>query len=161
MHHLTPFSARLTQYRSSFSLYRYVFRTMEADVFPRFLRAKAFGNLTPVSALVRLSLGLLALWAGLATGFAFIFLEVNRQKRLWVILPFSIAVLLIVSHQYELDPLLAFAQQSETTPFHLITVRERYVRKLLLQRAIGVIFLVALITAALSVLFVFVPGHRL
>lgn len=139
----------------------YVFRTMEADVFPRFLRAKAFGNLTPVSALTRLTLGLLALWAGLATGFAFIFLEVYRKKRLWVILPFSIAVLLIVSHQYELDPILALAQQSETTPFHLITVREKYVRKLLLQRALGVFFLVVLITAALTVLFVFVPGHRL
>jgi hypothetical protein len=139
----------------------YVFRTMEADVFPRFLRAKAFGNLTPISALVRLSLGLLALWAGLATGFAFIFLDVHREKRLWVILPFTIATLLIVSHQYELDPILALVQQSETTPFHLITVRERYVHKLLLQRAIGVVFLVALITAALTVLFVFVPGHRL
>lgn len=139
----------------------YVFRTMEVDVFPRFLRARAFGNLTPISALVRLTLGLLALWAGLATGFAFIFLDVYRRKRLWVILPFAIAVLLIVSHQYELDPLLAIVQQSETTPFHLITVREPYVRKLLLQRAVGVIFLVALITAALTVLFVFVPGHRL
>lgn len=139
----------------------YVFRTMEADVFPRFLRAKAFGNLTPVSALTRLTLGLLALWAGLATGFSFIFLDVYRRKRLWVILPFAIAVLLIVSHQYELDPILALAQQSETTPFHLITVRERYVRKLLLQRALGVFFLVVLITAALTVLFVFVPGHRL
>lgn len=64
--------------------FRYVFRTMEADVFPRFLRAKAFGNLTPISALVRLSLGLLALWAGLATGFSFIFLDVNHVKRCWV-----------------------------------------------------------------------------
>lgn len=139
----------------------YVFRTMEADVFPRFLRAKAFGNLTPVSALVRLSLGLLALWAGLATGFSFIFLDVNRLKRLWVILPFTIAVFLIMSHQYELDPILALALQSETTPFHLIRVREPYIRNLLLQRTVGVLLIVALITAALTVLFVFVPGHRL
>ncbi len=51
----------------------YVFRTMEADVFPRFLRAKAFGNLTPISVLVRLSLGLLALWAALATAFTLSF----------------------------------------------------------------------------------------
>ena len=57
---------------------------MEADVFPRFLRAKAFGNLTPISALVRLSLGLLALWAALATGFSFIFLDVMRATRCWV-----------------------------------------------------------------------------
>ena len=139
----------------------YVFRTMEADVFPRFLRSKAFGNLTPVSALVRLSLGLLALWAALATGFSFIFLDVNRQKRLWVILPFSIAILLIMSHQYELDPILVFLSQSETTPFHLIRIREPYVHKLLLQRSLGVLLLITLITAALTVLFVFVPGHRL
>ncbi|SPO24923.1 related to RAX1 - Protein involved in determination of budding patterns [Ustilago trichophora] len=139
----------------------YVFRTMEADVFPRFLRAKAFGNLTPISVLVRLSLGLLALWAALATAFSFIFLDVNRAKRCWVILPFSIAVLLLMSHQYELDPILVLLSQSETTPFRLIRIREPYVHKLLLQRSLGVLLLIALITAALTVLFVFVPGHRL
>ncbi|KAE8214631.1 hypothetical protein CF319_g1513 [Tilletia indica] len=139
----------------------YVFRTMESDLFPRFLRAKAFGNLTPISALVRLSLGLLALWAAFATAFSFIFLDVNRTKRLWVILPFSVAIFLIVSHQYELDPILAFTSQSETTPFHLITIKEVYVRQLLMKRAVGILFLIALITAALTILFVFVPGHRL
>ncbi|CAD6887130.1 unnamed protein product [Tilletia laevis] len=139
----------------------YVFRTMESDLFPRFLRAKAFGNLTPISALVRLSLGLLALWAAFATAFSFIFLDVNRTKRLWVILPFSVAIFLIVSHQYELDPILAFASQSETTPFHLITIKEVYVRQLLMKRAVGILFLISLITAALTILFVFVPGHRL
>jgi len=139
----------------------YVFRTMEADVFPRFLRAKAFGNLTPISVLVRLSLGLLALWAALATAFSFIFLDVNRAKRCWVILPFSVAVLLLMSHQYELDPILVLLSQSETTPFRLIRIREPYVHKLLLQRSFGVLMLIALITAALTVLFVCVPGHRL
>ncbi|CAO1628763.1 unnamed protein product [Parajaminaea phylloscopi] len=139
----------------------YVFRTMEADVFPRFLRAKAFGNLTPISALVRLSLGLLALWAALATGFSFIFLDVARIKRCWVILPFSIALLLILSHQYELDPLLVLLSRSETTPFHLIQVREPYIKKLLRQRAVGMLVVTAILTAALCVLFIFVPGHRL
>ncbi|SPC61176.1 related to RAX1 - Protein involved in determination of budding patterns [Ustilago sp. UG-2017b] len=139
----------------------YVFRTMEADVFPRFLRAKAFGNLTPISVLVRLSLGLLALWAALATAFSFVFLDVNRAKRCWVILPFSVAVLLLMSHQYELDPILVLLSQSETTPFRLIRIREPYVHRLLLQRSLGVLLLIALITAALTVLFVFVPGHRL
>ncbi|KAL9933096.1 hypothetical protein V8E36_007814 [Tilletia maclaganii] len=139
----------------------YVFRTMESDLFPRFLRAKAFGNLTPISALVRLSLGLLALWAAFATAFSFIFLDVNRVKRLWVILPFTVAIFLIVSHQYELDPVLAFASQSETTPFHLITIKEVYVRQLLIKRSMGILFLIAIITALLTILFVFVPGHRL
>lgn len=32
----------------------YVYRQMEQDTFPRFLRAKSFGNLTPLSAMIRL-----------------------------------------------------------------------------------------------------------
>ena len=63
----------------------YCFRAMEQDAFPRFLRAKAFGNLTPVSALVRLILGLVILWAGLATAFSLIFLDIHpRAKRFFV-----------------------------------------------------------------------------
>ncbi len=86
----------------------------------------------------------------------FIFLDVGRAKRCWVILPFSVAVLLLMSHQYELDPVLVLMSQSETTPFRLIRVREPYVRRLLLQRAVGLLGLIALVTAALTVLFVFV-----
>lgn len=63
----------------------YVYRAMEQDTFPRFLRAKAFGNLTPVGAIVRLAFGLMALWIGLATAFSFIFLDSKpKVKRLWV-----------------------------------------------------------------------------
>ena len=63
----------------------YCYRAMEQDAFPRFLRAKAFGNLTPVSALVRLIAGLIILWIGLATGFSLIFLDVEpKSKRFFV-----------------------------------------------------------------------------
>jgi hypothetical protein len=63
----------------------YCFRAMEQDAFPRFLRSKAFGNLTPISALVRLVLGLIVLWIGLAAGFALIFLDVHpKSKRFFV-----------------------------------------------------------------------------
>jgi hypothetical protein len=66
----------------------YCFRAMEQDAYPRFLRAKAFGNLTPISALTRLILGLLILWIGLAAGFALIFLDVHpKSKRFFVSLP--------------------------------------------------------------------------
>lgn len=111
----------------------YVYRAMEMDTFPRFLRAKAFGNLTPVSALVRLGVGLMALWAGLATAFAFIFLDTTpRVMRLWVrpkelvhhrsaanehsqiILPFTVAILNILAHSYDLDPIMVFMGVSET-----------------------------------------------
>jgi hypothetical protein len=63
----------------------YCFRAMEQDAFPRFLRSKAFGNLTPVSALVRLVVGLIVLWIGLAVGFSLIFLDVHpKSKRFFV-----------------------------------------------------------------------------
>jgi hypothetical protein len=58
----------------------YCFRAMEQDAFPRFLRSKAFGNLTPMSALVRLVSGLVCLWIGLATAFSLIFLDVKPKS---------------------------------------------------------------------------------
>jgi hypothetical protein len=159
----------------------YVFRAMEQDAFPRFLRAKAFGNLTPVSALVRLCVGLLVLWAGLATAFALVFLDVTpKSKRFFVSLftplsigcdssvlfkqlfiPFTLAFLFLISHQYELDPILVFLGQSETTPFRTLRIREPYVRKLLLGRATWVATLIAICVVALTMIFWAVPGHRL
>jgi hypothetical protein len=63
----------------------YSFRAMEQDAFPRFLRAKAFGNLTPVSALVRLVVGMVVLWIGLAVAFSLVFLDVHpKSKRFFV-----------------------------------------------------------------------------
>ncbi|KDQ51895.1 hypothetical protein JAAARDRAFT_198765 [Jaapia argillacea MUCL 33604] len=140
----------------------YCFRAMEQDAFPRFLRAKAFGNLTPVSALVRLVSGLIVLWIGLAAAFALIFLDVQpKSKRFFLFIPFTLASLFLISHQYELDPILVFFNQSESTPFRTLTIREPYVKKLLIGRAVWVSILVAAITVALTLIFWAVPGHRL
>jgi len=140
----------------------YCFRAMEQDAFPRFLRAKAFGNLTPVSALVRLVAGLIILWVGLAVGFSLIFLDVHpKSKRFFLFIPFTLAVLFLISHQYELDPILVFFGQSETTPFRTLRIREPYVKKLLLGRAVWVSILVTTCVTALTLLFWAVPGHRL
>jgi len=140
----------------------YCFRAMEQDAFPRFLRAKAFGNLTPVSALVRLVLGLVVLWVGLAAAFSLVFLDVQpKGKRFFLFIPFTLAIGLLVSHQYSLDPLLIFLSQSETTPFRTLTIKEPYVGKLLYGRALWVTFLVLAIDTALTLIFWAVPGHRL
>ncbi|KZV83978.1 regulator of G protein signaling superfamily [Exidia glandulosa HHB12029] len=140
----------------------YVFRAMEQEAFPRFLRAKAFGNLTPVSALVRLIAGLVCLWAGLATAFALVFLDVQpKSVRFFLFIPFTFAVVLLVSHQYELDPLLVFLKQSESTPFRTLRIREPYVGQLLLGRALWVSLVCAVLIAGLTLLFWAVPGHRL
>ncbi|PFH47574.1 hypothetical protein AMATHDRAFT_151789 [Amanita thiersii Skay4041] len=140
----------------------YCFRAMEQDAFPRFLRSKAFGNLTPISALVRLIVGLIVLWVGLAAAFSLVFLDVKpKSKRFFLFIPFTLAVLFLVSHQYELDPFLVFLGQSETTPFRTLTIREPYVRKLLIGRAIWVSLLVAVFSTVLTIIFWAVPGHRL
>ncbi|KAF8314999.1 regulator of G protein signaling superfamily [Clavulina sp. PMI_390] len=140
----------------------YIFHAMEQDAYPRFLRAKAFGNLTPVSALVRLCVGLLVLWAGLAAAFSLVFLDVQpKSKRFFLFIPFAIALLCLISHQYELDPILVFLGRSETTPFRTLKIREPYVHKLLMGRALFVMFLVAVGVVALTMLFWAVPGHRL
>ncbi|KAI0635370.1 RGS domain-containing protein [Trametes polyzona] len=140
----------------------YCYRAMEQDAFPRFLRAKAFGNLTPVSALVRLIAGLIILWIGLAVGFSLIFLDVHpKSKRFFLFIPYTLAILFLISHQYELDPVLVFFGQSESTPFRTLSIREPYVKKLLLGRAIWVSVLVAACSVALTMIFWAVPGHRL
>ncbi|KAH8921021.1 regulator of G protein signaling superfamily [Atractiella rhizophila] len=140
----------------------YVYRAMEQDTFPRFLRAKAFGNLTAVGALGRLGVGLLALWAGFSTALALIFLDSKpKERRLYVIIPFAVAILFILSHSYDLDPIMVLLNRSETTPFKTIEIREPYVKKLLLGRSIWVISLTIIVVAILTVIFWAVPGHRL
>ena len=140
----------------------YIFKALEQDAFPRFLRAKAFGNLTPLGSFVRLVAGLLILWGGFVLAFSFIFLDWKpKRTRLWLILPIFVATNLLFAAYYSLSPLLVLFQQSETTPFRMIRVNEPYVRRLLTYRALWVEGMCVLITAILTVIFALVPGHRL
>merc|ERR1712072_254277 len=139
----------------------YVFQAMERDAFPGFLRAKALGNLVPPSLMMRLIIGLLAMFGGFWAAFVLIFLDMSRQTRIWLVLPFTIGVYALCSHQYAIDPILALAGYSEYTFMSFSRIREPYVRKLLNKRAIMVLTVSTFITACLVVLFVFVPGKRL
>lgn len=140
----------------------YIFRALEQDAFPRFLRAKAFANLTPQSALVHLILGLVALWGAFTLSFTFVFLDWSpKSHRLWIIIPYFFAFNFLVAAYYSLSPLLAIFFQTETTPFRFISVTEGYVRKLLLLRALWIECLVLVLTAIFTVIFALVPGHRL
>jgi hypothetical protein len=62
----------------------YVFQAMERDAFPGFLRMKALGNLVPPSMIMRLIIGLLAMFAGFWAAFVLIFLDESRTTRIWV-----------------------------------------------------------------------------
>jgi hypothetical protein len=68
----------------------YCYRALEQDAYPRFLRSKAFGNLTPISALLRLLAGFLVLWVGLSVGFSLIFLDVYPKSRRFYVSVFYI-----------------------------------------------------------------------
>lgn len=161
----------------------YVFQAMERDAFPGFLRAKALGNLVPPSLMMRLIIGLLAMFGGFWAAFILIFLDMGRTTRIWVctclervflltclckfintlqlILPFTVGVYALCSHQYAIDPILALAGYSEYTFMSFSRIREPYVRRLLNKRAIMVLTVSTFITACLAVLFIFVPGKRL
>ncbi|KAL1844339.1 hypothetical protein VTJ49DRAFT_18 [Mycothermus thermophilus] len=139
----------------------YVFQAMERDAFPGFLRMKALGNLIPPTLVLRLIVGLVAMFGAFWTAFVLIFLNKDRMTRLWLILPFTIGVYCLASYQYCLDPILALIGFSEYTPFNFLRIREPYVRKLLIRRALVVLAVTVLVDAALCVLFILVPGKRL
>jgi hypothetical protein len=77
----------------------YVFQAMERDAFPGFLRMKALGNLIPPTLVLRLIVGLVAMFGGFWAGFILIFLDMSRQTRLWVSnakLNFFLSIILII-----------------------------------------------------------------
>ncbi|KAB5578277.1 RGS domain-containing protein [Coniochaeta sp. 2T2.1] len=139
----------------------YVFQAMERDAFPGFLRMKALGNLIPPTLIMRLIVGLIAMFGAFWTAFVLIFLDASRTTRLWLILPFTVGVYTLASYQYSLDPVLALIGLSEYTPFNFSRVREPYVRKLVVRRALMVLAVTLVVDVALCVLFILVPGKRL
>ncbi|KAF7960695.1 hypothetical protein EAE96_000369 [Botrytis aclada] len=139
----------------------YVFQAMERDAFPGFLRMKALGNLVPPSMMLRLIVGLLSMFAAFWVGFILIFLNYPHHTRVWLLLPFTIGVYALSSHQYALDPILALAGYSEYTFMSFSKIREPFVRRLLHKRALMVLMVTAITDAALVLIFALVPGKRL
>ncbi|KAF9883157.1 Bud site selection protein, Revert to axial protein 1 [Aspergillus nanangensis] len=139
----------------------YVFQAMERDAFPGFLQAKALGNLVPLSIVARLAFALISFGGGFWGAFYVVLRDKPRNIRCWVILPFIVAAYFLVSYQYKIDPAMAYLGYSEYTFMNWSPIREPYVRKLLNKRATATIAIAAFVAAALSVLFIFVPGTML
>lgn len=139
----------------------YVFQAMERDAFPGFLRMKALGNLIPTSSMVRLILGLLSMFGAFWAAFILIFLDSSRLTRCWLILPFTIGIYALASHQYSLDPVMGLAGFSEYAWMKFSKIREPYIRKLINKRSLTVLGVTLFLDVALCVLFIFVPGKRL
>lgn len=141
----------------------YVFQAMERDAFPGFLAAKALGNLSPAGSLVRLIVGLISLFAAFWVGFILIFLDWQpKVTRLWLIIPFGVGSYCIFSSLYNLDPLMTIIGFSESNSVkHIVRIKEPYVRRLLVKRALYVFGVVVLIAAVFLIIFALVPGKRL
>ncbi|EAW10691.1 putative RGS domain protein (Rax1) [Aspergillus clavatus NRRL 1] len=139
----------------------YVFQAMERDAYPGFLQAKALGNLVPLTVVIRLACALISFGGGFWAAFYVVLRDKPRHTRCWVILPFAVAAYLIASYQYKLDPIMAFVGYSEYTFMNWAPIREPYVRKLLNKRAIATLLIAILVAAALSILFILVPGTML
>ncbi|KAL5117271.1 Bud site selection protein, Revert to axial protein 1 [Pleosporales sp. CAS-2024a] len=139
----------------------YVFQAMERDAYPGFLQAKGLGNLVTQSMMLRLIVGLISFFAAVWAAFILIFLDKSRATRCWLILPFTIAIYLIFTHQYMLDPMIALLGYSEYTFFDFNRIREPFVRKTLNRRSLTVLVMFLMLTTAICCLFIFVPGKRL
>ncbi|OJJ49333.1 hypothetical protein ASPZODRAFT_60768 [Penicilliopsis zonata CBS 506.65] len=139
----------------------YVFQAMERDAFPGFLQAKALGNLVPLSVLARLAFALISFGGGFWGAFYVVLRDKPRHIRCWVILPFVIASYFLTSYQYKIDPVMAFLGYSEYTFMNWAPIREPYVRKLLNKRATATALTAFFVAAALSILFILVPGTML
>jgi hypothetical protein len=80
---------------------------------------------------------------------------------LQLVIPFTVGVYALCSHQYALDPILALLGSSEYTFMNFSRIKEPFVRKLLNKRALMVLAVTVLLDGCLVCLFVFVPGKRL
>ncbi|CAG8906443.1 unnamed protein product [Penicillium egyptiacum] len=139
----------------------YVFQAMERDAFPGFLQAKALGNMVPLSIILRLAFALISFGGGFWGAFYVVLRNKPRNIRCWIILPFAVAAYFIISYQYKIDPVMAFLGYSEYTFMNWAPIREPYVRKLLNKRALVTALIAFITAAALSILFIFVPGTML
>jgi hypothetical protein len=62
------------------------------------------------------------------TAFVLIFLDASRSTRCWEILPFTVGVYLLATHQYMMDPILALVGYSEYTFMNFSQIKEPFVR---------------------------------
>jgi hypothetical protein len=68
------------------------------------------------------------MFAGFWAAFVLIFLDKSRTSRVWLVLPFTIGVYLLMTHQYMLDPILALVGLSEYTFMVFSRIQEPFVR---------------------------------
>ncbi|KAF9932527.1 Bud site selection protein, Revert to axial protein 1 [Linnemannia zychae] len=139
-----------------------VFEGMESYYFPRFLKARAYGNMVPSHRLMRAIVGLLCLFVGFSIVLTLIFLDVRpRSYRALAMVPISVGTFLCTTFQFNICPVIAAAGVSETGFWRYAKVKEPYLMKLHRQRGVKVVVVAVLYTICVGLVFGLVPGHRL
>ncbi|GME66741.1 unnamed protein product [[Candida] boidinii] len=142
----------------------YVFKAMEHEAYPNFLRYNAMGNITQNSSVYRLIFAIFCAFAGFWVGYALIFLKWDpKPERAVVTIPFFFSSYSFFSSIFRIDPILTFLGYGENKlgSYGLVKIKEPFVKKFLIKRSLFVSILICIVGAALSILFALVPGRRI
>ncbi|CAG8696060.1 4464_t:CDS:2 [Funneliformis mosseae] len=139
-----------------------IYAFMEKEYFPRFLMARAFGNMNATQILMRLGIGTFFLFLGFAIALSLIFLNIMpRTVRLWSFIPIFLGVKNLFVCITKLSPLFVLLRISETTFFQFQRVMESYIYTLHVKKGIRIFLQSLIVSIIITAIFVAVPGHRL
>ncbi|KAF9356319.1 Bud site selection protein, Revert to axial protein 1 [Mortierella sp. AD094] len=139
-----------------------VFEGMESYYFPRFLKARAYGNMVHSHRVARAVSGLFILFIGFVIVLCMIFLNLRpRSVRAWALIPIYLGILLCTTFQFNICPLMAAFGVSETKWMQFARIKEPNILTLHRKRAIKVLVVALLYTICVGIVFGLVPGHRL
>ncbi|CAO3626654.1 unnamed protein product [Mucor fragilis] len=141
----------------------YLFDYMQLQAYPKFLRLKVWGNITLYQQLGRLVIGLVCLLAALTTSLSLIFLGYPQWGvRFWILLPFWIGVLNMLTFMTGLDPIWALVfNKSETTTFKFNSIKQPQVKRILRSRSIWLLTTSIVIAVICTIVFCAIPARKL
>ncbi|POG64230.1 hypothetical protein GLOIN_2v1678052 [Rhizophagus irregularis DAOM 181602=DAOM 197198] len=139
-----------------------IFTFMESEPFPRFLKCRAFGNMSQLQIIMRLFIGLFFLFLGFSIVLSLIFLDIKPKTiRLWSFIPIFLGVKSLITYLTKLSPLFVLLKISETTFFQFQCVMEPYIYSLHVKKGIKIFLQSLIISIIVTGIFVAVPGYRL
>ncbi|KAG1169847.1 hypothetical protein G6F70_008096 [Rhizopus microsporus] len=127
---------------------QYILEYMQRFAYPKFLRLKAWGNVTLYQQLGRLVVGLVCYpqWG----------------TRFWILLPFWLGVYNMLVFLTGLDPLWVLVfNKSETTTFKFNSIKQPQVKRILVSRSIWQLGQSIIISVICTIIFCAIPPHRL
>ncbi|KAG0366635.1 Bud site selection protein, Revert to axial protein 1 [Gamsiella multidivaricata] len=139
-----------------------VFEGMESYYFPRFLKARAYGNMVRSHRVMRAVAGLGMVFVGFVVVLCMIFLDLRpRSIRAWALIPTFVGTLQCATFQFNLCPVMVAFGVSETRWMQFARIEESYILMLHRERAVRVVLVAVLYTVCVGAVFGLVPGHRL